>query len=75
MNKNPKNLINSNYHRTKVECAGLCLSFRKCFAFNWSETGKACNLIKKQDGPDEDLPNMVYVGINDVIKACQGMLL
>ena len=66
-------------YRTKVECAGSCLSFYECFAFEWLETneGKKCNLIQEQDVCIDSNMGLrtIYVGTNDKIKKCIGMKL
>lgn len=48
---NSSNALTLNHYRSKVECAGLCLSLSECFAFEGFETtnDKTCNLIKEQD--------------------------
>ena len=67
--------------RTKVECAGLCLSMMSngCYGFQWVnlQTGRdkyACKLFKqtKELCSDSDDQIEVYVAGEDAIPKCGG---
>ena len=67
------------FYRTKVECAGLCLSVEECHAFEFKESnsknGFNC-ILYKEDGICEDrfsdLSVEVYVDQSKVLGDCQG---
>ena len=67
------------YHlvRTKVECAGLCLSIETCHAFDFNRAGyNICRLLKI-DGicltTDYD-PVEIYADANIDIPSCAGKI-
>ena len=66
--------------RTKVECAGLCLSYGiDCFAFQFTgEYSKSvCKLISKDEICSHGKGNIheeVYIGQNEVIPSCKGTI-
>ena len=70
-----------NNGRTKVECAGLCLSIEDCHAFNWISSAdfnlagdNMCRLLEIDEiclTTDYD-PIEIYADANIVIPSCAG---
>ena len=64
-------------YRTKVECAGLCLSREFCFGFQWIPPNQendffSCQLLKRQTlCKNERKPSIeIYIGENENVPAC-----
>ena len=64
------------FYRTKVECAGLCLSIEACFGFQWSRSKEndlySCKVFKRQElcKWNEEPSTVIYVGQNENIANC-----
>ena len=68
------------FNRTKVECAGLCLSVEECHAFEFKESnskdGFNCTLYKEEGICEDRFSDLglveVYVDHSKVLANCQG---
>ena len=64
------------FFRTKVECAGLCLSLKACYGFQWSRSKEndlyACKVFKRQElcKWNKESSIEIYVGENEKIAKC-----
>ena len=66
------------HNRTKVECAGLCLTFDVCYAFGFeinNEHDFSCKLYKKQGvcQTNDDPFQEIYASFQDPPPNCQGI--
>ena len=65
------------YCRTKVECAGLCLATKDCYAFHWEESEFTCTLMAEEgmcfDGK-ESTSIVVYADQAKNLPRCPGMV-
>ena len=64
--------------RTKVECAGLCLTFDVCYAFGFeinNEQHFSCKLYEKQGvcQTNEEPFQEIYASFQDPPPNCQGI--
>ena len=65
----------SSKNRTKVECAGLCLSMEDCNSFYWDETSTSCQVLTKDKlclDHQNISPVVVYAKIDDMPDLCPG---
>ena len=59
--------------RTKVECAGLCLSTENCNSFYWEESYTRCQMLQKGElcMDQQNIHSVViYAKINDLPPPC-----
>ena len=62
--------------RTKVECAGLCLSMKNCNSFYWREAYTSCQILAKGDLCMSDMDSVVvYTKIDNLPPSCPSKLL
>ena len=63
------------YNRTKVECAGLCLSTTDCHGFEWINSGLSCRMMLQSGlclDNQKKKPVSIYVDQDNMPPICPG---